>query len=136
VATTPPLALRPMFVDGVHSPAPLAVTAPKAAPPPPPRPNAAPALRAMAAVTEAPAPHPVLAVQLGAMATRAAAEALLTELRARSLDAMHGLSTGVTPATVGGRTLYRALVTGFSHDMDANLFCTGLKASGVACFVR
>jgi cell division septation protein DedD len=90
----------------------------------------------MSAVTETPGAHSVLAVQLGAMATRAAAEALLTELKARSLVAMHGLSTGVTPATVGGRTLYRALVTGFSRDMDANRFCAGLKASGIACFVR
>jgi cell division septation protein DedD len=140
-ATTPPLALRPMLATGVHSSAPVAVTAPKAAPPtqPPltaPRPNAAPTFRAMSAVTETPGAHSVLAVQLGAMATRAAAEALLTELKARSLVAMHGLSTGVTPATVGGRTLYRALVTGFSRDTDANRFCAGLKASGIACFVR
>ena len=90
----------------------------------------------MAAVTDAPAPRSDLAVQLAAMATRAAAEAVLTELKARSVGAMHGLSTSVTPASVGGRTLYRALVTGFSRDVDAGRFCAGLKASGVACFVR
>lgn len=135
--TPPPLALRPMLVSGVHSSAPAAATAPKATPPTPtPRPNPAPALRVMAALTDAPAPRSALAVQLGAMATRAAAEALLTDLKARSVGAMQGLSTGVTPASVGGRTLYRALVTGFSRDVDAGRFCAELKASGVPCFVR
>lgn len=94
--------------------------------------------RAMAAVTvtEAPAPHSAAAVQLGALATRAAAEAVLTDLQGRFADAMRGLSTAVAPASVRGRTLYRALVTGFSQDVDANRFCVGLKAGGVACFVR
>jgi cell division septation protein DedD len=139
-ATTPPLALRPMLVSGVHSSPTAATAAPKAARPPPPptapRPSAAPTFRAMAAVTDAPALRSALAVQLAAMATRAAAEAVLTELKARSVGALQGLSTSVTPASVGGRTLYRALVSGFSRDADASRFCAGLKASGVACFVR
>jgi hypothetical protein len=134
-ATATPLALRPMLANGTPSSAAVAVTK-AATPTPPPRPNAAPVFRAMAAVTDGPAPRSALAVQLGAMATRAAAEALLTELKARSVGVMHGLSTDVRPASVGGRTLYRALVTGFSRDVDANRFCAGLKASGVACFVR
>ena len=90
----------------------------------------------MAAVAEAPARRSNLAVQLAAMATRAAAEAVLTDLKARSVNAMQGLTTAVTPSSVGGRTIYRALVTGFSRDGDASRFCAGLKVSGVACFVR
>jgi hypothetical protein len=115
----------------VQAATPAAATGPKAATPVPPSPA-----RAMAAVTDAPAPHSAAAVQLGALATRAAAEAVLTDLKQRFAGAMHGLSTGVTPASVGGRTLYRALVTGFSRHADASQFCVGLKASGVACFVR
>jgi len=139
-STPPPLALRPMLVHGFRSSAPAAVTAPKAtAPTPPPLTtpvlNAAP-LRAMAAVAEAPARRSNLAVQLAAMATRAAAEAVLTDLKARSVGAMQGLTAGVTSTNVGGKTIYRALVTGFSRDVDASRFCAGLKASGVACFVR
>jgi hypothetical protein len=135
-STPPPLALRPMLVSGVRSWAPAATTTPKAAAP---RPNATPPLRAMAAVAavaEAPAQRSNLAVQLAAMATRAAAEAVLTDLKARSVNAMQGLTTAVTPSSVGGRTIYRALVTGFSRDGDASRFCAGLKVSGVACFVR
>ena len=118
-ATTPPLPLRPMLVQDAR-----------------PWTSATPPTRAMAAVTEAPAPQSKAAVQLGAMATPAAAEALLTDLKTRFVGAMHGLSTRVTPARVGDRTLYRALVTGFSRDVDAAQFCVGLKTSGVACFVR
>lgn len=121
-----PLAPPPSF-SIAEAATPAAATAPRAAPP---------AGRAMAAVTPAPVPHSAAAVQLGAMATRAAAEAVLVDLKARFVGAMQGLSTGVAPASVGGRTLYRALVTGFSRDVDATRFCVGLKASGVACFVR
>ena len=134
-STPPPLALRPMLVSGVHYSAPAATTTPRAAPPQP-RPNATPPPRAMAAVAEAPARRSNLAVQLAAMATRAAAEAVLTDLKARSVGAMQGLTAGVTSTNVGGKTIYRALVTGFSRDVDASRFCAGLKASGVACFVR
>ena len=75
-------------------------------------------------------------VQIGAMATRPAAEALLASLRTRFASAMNGLSTTVNPATVGGKTVYRALITGFARAADANQFCGDMKASGVACLVR
>jgi cell division protein FtsN len=75
-------------------------------------------------------------VQIGAMATRAAADALLAGLRARFAATMHGLSTTVIPVTANGRTVYRALVTGFARAADAHQFCTGMKAGGVACLVR
>jgi hypothetical protein len=117
----------PRFFSIAQVATPTAAAAPKVA---------ARAPLAMAAVSQAPAPYSEAAVQLGAMATRAAAEAVLADLKARFADAMHGLSTGVAPASVQGRTLYRALVTGFSRDADANRFCVGLKAGGVACFVR
>jgi len=142
-AVTPPLPLRPMLVGDARPWTPAA--APKAAapvqkaPPPPLQALAAPApapLRAMAAVTQPPAPHSAVAVQLGAMATLAAAEALLADIKGRFMGALPDLSTTVAPASGRGRTVYRALVTGFSRDADAGQFCKGLKTSGLACFVR
>ena len=119
-----PLPLRPMLIQDVHAPA-----TPTADPEPSP-------VRAMAAASEPEAPRSVATVQLGAMATRAAAEAMLAKMKTSFVGAMHGLSTRVAPASVGGRTVHRALVTGFARTVDAQQFCTGLKTSGVACFVR
>jgi len=75
-------------------------------------------------------------VQVGAVASRGMADTALAGLRARFAGPMNGLSTTVIPATVGGRTVYRAMVTGFARAADANQFCSGMKANGVACFVR
>lgn len=119
-----PLPLRPMPIQDVHAPATSMID-----PAPPP-------VRAMAAASEPKAPRSVATVQLGAMATRAAAEAMLANVKPSLVGAMHGLSTHVAPASVAGRTVHRALVTGFAHTVDAKQFCAGLKTSGVACFVR
>lgn len=119
-----PLPLRPMLILDVHAPATSMID-----PAPPP-------VRAMAAASEPKALRSVATVQLGAMATRAAAEAMLANVKPSLVGAIHGLSTHVAPASVAGRTVHRALVTGFERTVDAKQFCAGLKTSGVACFVR
>ena len=124
-ASPGPLQLRPMLIEDVYPPA----TAPNAEP-------ATPTVRAVAAMSEPAAPRSVATVQLGAMATSAAAKAMLANVETSFVGAMHGLSTRVTPASVSGRTVYRALVTGFPRAVDAQQFCTGLKTSGAECFVR
>jgi hypothetical protein len=93
-------------------------------------------LRAMVVMSAPATPRSSAAVQLGAMSTRAAAEAMIDGLRTRFAGAMRDRGTSVTPASVGGRTIYRALVTGFSGTADASRFCAGLKAGGAPCFVR
>jgi hypothetical protein len=136
--------LRPMLVQDVHAaapvpaPAPLAVRLAKPTPAPPQKAQPAPpiTLRAMTLVSAPAMLRSTTAVQLGAMSTRAAAEAMIDGLRTRFAGAMRDLGTSVTPASVGGRTIYRALVTGFAGTADASRFCAGLKAGGLACFVR
>lgn len=122
-----PLPLRPMLIQDIRTHAAAPVAKVERLPEP---------VRAMAVVSNPEAPRSVVTVQLGAMATSAAAEAMLASLRTGNLGAMHGLSTHVAPASVGGRTVYRALVTGFTRTIDAQQFCTGLRTGGAACFLR
>ena len=146
--TPPAVTLRPMLIQDIHAapaPAPPPLPTPQAKPAPQAKPTPAPpqktqpapvALRVMTLVSAPVTPRSSTAVQLGAMSTRAAAEAMLDGLRPRFAGAMHDLETSVTPATIGGKTIYRALITGFARTADAGRFCAGLKAGGVACFVR
>ena len=125
--TPAPLRLRPLLIQDIHPP-PTAPVAKVERPLPP--------VRTMAIGNDPETPRSTAAVQLGALATSAAAEAMLASLRTGYVGAMQGLSTRVAPASVGGRTVYRALVTGFTRAVDARQFCAGLKTGGVACFVR
>jgi hypothetical protein len=70
-------------------------------------------------------------VQISATPTEGAALADLKALAGR----LAGRATRVERADVGGKTYYRALVTGFSAS-EAHAFCASLKAAGRACFVR
>ncbi len=134
-AASPSLQLRPMLIQDLRTPVTRSASKPDPVVAPSPA-SAPPIVRMTAVVTPPDPPRAGATVQLGAMATRGAAEAMLAGLRTNLVGAMHGLSTRVSPAGVGGRTVYRALVTGFARSVDAQQFCAGLKTDGVACFVR
>jgi len=116
--------------------APAATPAPKAAPAPAPVAAApkAPATPAPAPKTAAPAS--ASAVQIGAFSSPALADDGWSRL-ARSLPGqMAGRSKRIEEIQSDGRTLYRALVTGFASRAEAIDFCAALQARGESCAVR
>jgi hypothetical protein len=128
------------------APQPSAQQVSQAAPPPPTlRPSVAPP--ALPAVK--PAPRPVapppkrepprasatpgkVRVQIAAVAAAANAQEALAKLG--KLPAPLGRS--VQAATVNGRTVHRALVTGFATRAEASAFCAKVERRGGACFIR
>jgi cell division protein FtsN len=70
-----------------------------------------------------------VSVQVGAYPDRASATAALARLGG-------GQPHGLQPATVSGRTWYRAMVSGFADGEAAARYCEALKAKGGVCFVR
>jgi cell division septation protein DedD len=132
------------------------VPAPKSAPPPasapPPTaaadpPTRAPALRStLAPVAPPPAKpkaaaasasvSPGLAVQIGASPDAADAQGLLARFKKKFAADIGGHTTDVVGAEVDGKTVHRALITGFGSAAEATSFCEKLKAGGQACFVR
>jgi SPOR domain len=98
-------------------------------------PSAAPAaaLRNRTPVLTSPPPRAGAAVvQVGASASEAEAQALLTALGDRVGDRAAWIET----AQVGGKTWRRAVVGGFADTTEAARFCAELKAAGRNCFVR
>lgn len=93
-----------------------------------PQPAAAPKARTVAAAS--------LSVQVGASSSQADAKRLLARLKKAAGGLVSGLSTDVVAAQVGGKTVYRALISGFAAPADAARLCERLKASGHGCFVR
>jgi hypothetical protein len=119
----------------------------KAAPPEPKAPRAAPALRpalpsAKAAVAaEAPAARPpagggAIAVQIGASPSKPDIEGLLGKFRKKFAGQMGGLTGAVATVQVDGKTVNRALISGFATNAEAGEFCKKLSAEGQACFIR
>lgn len=135
--------------------APLAAPAPAAAAVPAPRPvrvagraTAAPAAPAAQNAASGPAPvaapaaapsGPVRtsgwAVQLGAFDSVGVARNGWTSHARRysQLAAHDGVSVS---ATVGGRTVYRLVATGFDSRADAQATCSAMRRQGSDCFVR
>jgi hypothetical protein len=72
------------------------------------------------------------AVQIGAFAT----EALADEALRRRLAGSGATGVAAEPASAGGQTLYRALLTGFSSSAQAQAACDRLRQAGAACIVR
>lgn len=93
-----------------------------------PQPAARPKARTLPAAS--------LSVQVGASSSLADAKRLLARLKKASAGLLSGLSTDVVAAQVGGKTVYRALISGFAAPADAARLCERLKASGQGCFVR
>lgn len=77
-----------------------------------------------------------VSVQIAAAGSETEAASLLDRLKTRNGEAMTGLDTRIVRASVGGKTVFRALVAGFADRTAAVVFCETLKASNQACFVR
>jgi cell division septation protein DedD len=134
------------------TPAPKSAPAPKTAPPAAapsapdtetPRP---PALRStLAPASPAPAKPkataagpavPGIAVQIGASPDLADAQGLIARFKKKFADDLSGHATDVVTAEVGGKTVHRALITGFGSASEASSLCKKLTAADQACFVR
>jgi hypothetical protein len=101
------------------------------APAPAAAPEPAPAPAAKAAAAGGP-----VSVQIAASPSLPDAKGLLARFKARSPDLLSGLTTEVATVEVAGRTVHRALISGFATGAEAARFCEALKAHGQACFVR
>lgn len=108
---------------------------PVEAAPPPPAPPATPYTPRLSQA-EPSGPPGIAAVQVTASADEVSARAALGALRARFADQISGLSARVVRADVGGRTVYRALLSGFPTRERAQQLCRTLQASGQDCFLR
>jgi hypothetical protein len=73
-------------------------------------------------------------VQVGAYASRAAAEAGWATLTAR-IGALHGRSHRIVQGTVDGSTVYRLQAVAGTVD-DANALCRAIKSEGGDCQVK
>ena len=72
------------------------------------------------------------AVQIGTFAS----EALANEALCGRLAGSGATGVAAEPASAGGQTLYRALLTGFSSSAQAQAACDRLRQAGAACIVR
>jgi len=114
-------------------PAPAA-SAEKAAPPPT---AAEPAAHAAAKPkVKPPAGGGSFAVQVGASPSQADAQALLAKVKKKFAAEMGGAGASVATVQLDGKTVNRALITGFASSAEASGFCRMLTAKGQACFVR
>ncbi len=92
-----------------------------------------------AQATSGPAPtsgSALAAVQVGASPDLADARGLLARVQRRFTQDLRGRAGDVAAAQVDGRTVHRALITGFASAGDAIALCERLRAGGQACFVR
>nr|MEA2799644.1 hypothetical protein [Phenylobacterium sp.] len=96
-----------------------------------------------APMTAAPKPTPKpaasgspVSVQIGASPSLSDARNLLARLRKKSPVLLTGLTTDITSVEVDGKTVNRALISGFGTPAEAAQLCEKLKAEGQACFVR
>jgi hypothetical protein len=94
--------------------------------PPPAKPKTAAAATAV----------PGIAVQIGASPDLADAQGLIARFKKKFADDLSGHPTDVVTAEVDGKTVHRALITGFASASEATSLCKKLTAAGQACFVR
>ncbi|HEV7386328.1 MAG TPA: SPOR domain-containing protein, partial [Phenylobacterium sp.] len=77
-----------------------------------------------------------VSVQIGASSSLSDARNLLARLKTKSPALLAGLTTDVATVEVDGKTVNRALISGFGTPAEAAQLCGKLKAEGQACFVR
>jgi hypothetical protein len=136
----PKVAKPPVVAKADPAPAPLRPALrpaldPPAAPPAPPealKPKAKPA----GPSAPAPAGGGTVAVQVGASPSLPDIQGLLTRFKKKFAGELGGLSAGVATVQVDGKTVNRALVSGFASAAEAKAFCKTLSAAGQACFIR
>lgn len=119
---------RPLLGGAVRQ---TAAAKPPKAPTKAPEPASAPASVAKAAPAAA-----GLAVQVGASPSQPDAKRLMGKVQKTFAGDLGGLSSDVVTAEVDGKTVYRAVITGFHASPEATALCEKLKAGGQACFVR
>jgi hypothetical protein len=140
-------------LDAARPPADAPMRTAQAVPPPEPKaPRAAPALRPTlppakpTATASAPASNPKsagskapggsIAVQVGASPSLPDIQGLLAKFKKKFAGEMGGLTSSVATLDVDGKTVNRALISGFSSNAEASDFCKKLSAEGQACFIR
>ena len=99
-----------------------------------PPPTLRPALRPTFA--PAPAGGGAFAVQVAASPSLPDIQGLLAKVKKKFSGDLGGLSARVATVQVEGKTMNRALVSGFATAAEANAFCKTLSAAGQACFLR
>ena len=120
-----PPASTPGAADPPHEPALRPSLAPPSPSPARPKPAAS-----------APASTSAAAVQVGASPDAQDAQALIARVKKKFGSDLAGHGTEVVAAQVDGKTMHRALITGFGSASEATSLCEKLKAAGQACFVR
>lgn len=112
--------------------------APEADPPQAPRPRStlAPIAAAPAKAKATGVAAAGVAVQIGASPDLHDAQGLLARFRTKFAAEMSGHAADVVTAQVDGKTVHRALITGFGSAVEATSLCEKLKSGGQACFVR
>ncbi len=78
-------------------------------------------------------PH---SVQIGASPISADVQGLLAHFKKKFSADLGGLSADLVVAQVDGKTVNRAIVSGFTSASEANAFCKLLADAGQACFIR
>jgi hypothetical protein len=131
-ADLPPKSAKPAKTPAAGPPPPVLTEIPPTAPQP---------LTTAAAKAAKELPQPAhgaspFAVQVGASPSQDDAKGLLAKVQKKFAEALKGFKTDVQTAQVDGKTVYRAVVTGFAGQGDALNLCDQLKAGGQACFVR
>ena len=77
-----------------------------------------------------------LAVQIGASPSLPDTQTLLTRFKKKFGAELGGLKADVATVQVDGKTVNRALISGFANSGEANAFCKTLADAGQACFIR
>ncbi|HZZ68607.1 MAG TPA: SPOR domain-containing protein [Phenylobacterium sp.] len=83
-----------------------------------------------------PAGGGVIAVQIGASPSLPDLQRLLDKAKKKFAGDLGGLTAKAATVQVEGKTVNRALISGFASNAEANAFCKKLSAEGQACFIR
>lgn len=75
-------------------------------------------------------------VQIGASPSLPDTQTLLAKFKKKFAPELSGLNAAVATVQVEGKTVNRALISGFASPAEANGFCRKLAQSGQACFIR
>ncbi|MDB5438049.1 MAG: Sporulation domain protein, partial [Caulobacteraceae bacterium] len=89
-----------------------------------------------ATAAAAPAVSGPVSAQVGAFSSSALADRGWADAVRLAPGAAVGKGKAIEEAQVNGRTVYRALVTGFENRAGAVAFCASVSAAGGNCLVR
>ena len=77
-----------------------------------------------------------VAVQIGASPSLPDTQTLLARFKKKFGAELGGLKADVATVQADGKTVNRALISGFANSSKANAFCKTLADAGQACFIR